>query len=517
VPSLLPLTKKQWTILLALLALNLVFIYGGAIPLAVTSILQPELFTSADSSTEPSMMEFALDPELALAPPGASTPPLYSKPTPPKRTPTPTATPAPTRTPTPTKRPGTATAPELARPVPAGAALSPSALARLELDPRAMMASKTTFFTSACFGEGANLLQDRDYMAPADWSSSPDRKCIFGYAVNPADGLPTGRYSVFGGPDGQPRFYIIPPEAFAQDQQNVKQLSQMHLIVDIGHGCDALGFVGVTADGVNYQCSACAFLRSGGICPSTDGSKKIVLPANKSYILDANETGGAHGFQSFPLVMFRKGFSLYFTGKAGGPPPRTWFESGVDTLLANVKTTAEMNDREIQEIASGFDGLLAGTDPTSQLAALELEAPLTSYGQVSVKSKEKAAVSFAAPPGSVLSSVSWRIQPLNNVFSHQYLETNMCLDINGEEFCFTGVEDFAHCAFYTTCKTGFSNLVYNGRGEYIATRYFLGGAAPVLRDGKITARFQGPDAGTVVEIEVKVRVRTVDAPLARQR
>ncbi len=513
-PSLPPLTKKQWTILSALLALNLVFIYGGAIPLAVTFVLQPESFALLNSSADPSVMELALDAEMAPAEP--SVPTFYSKPAPPKRTPSPTPTPTTTPTPIPTKRPPT-TAPEIARQLSTGALLSPNALARLELDPRAMLASKTTFFTSACFGEGANLLQDRDYMAPADWSSSPDRKCIFGFAVNPADGLPAGRYSVFGGADGQPRFYIIPPEAFAKDQQNVKQLSQMHLIADIGHGCDALGFVGVTADGVNYQCSACAFLRSGGICPSTDGSKSLVLPANKSFILDANETGGAYGFQSFPLVTFRKGFSLYFTGKAGGPPPRTWFESGVDTLLANVKTTAEMSDREIQDLASGFDRLLGSADPIHQLAALEYEAQSTIDYPLSVRPKERGAVSFIAPPGAVLSSIAWRIRPLNNVQSHQYLETNICLDMNGEQSCFTGVEDFAHCAFYTTCKTGFSSLVHNGRGEYVATRYFLGGAAPILRDGKITARFQGPDAGTVVEIQARVRVRTVDAALARQR
>ncbi len=356
-------------------------------------------------------------------------------------------------------------------------------------------------------------------MAPADWSSSPDRKCIFGFAVSPADGLPTGRYSVFGGPDGQPRFYIVPPEAFASDQQRVKQLSQMHLIVEIDQGCDALGFLGLTADGVNYQCSACAFLNSGGICPSTDGSKSIVLPASRAYAFDPRETGGAFGFQGFPLVLFRKGFSLYFTGKAGGPPPKTWFESGVDTLLPSirVKTTAEMNDREIREIASAFDGAFAGADPIRQLSALEHEARLTSASPVHVRSKELAMMAFSATPGSVLSSVSWRIKPLNNVFSPGYLETNICLDMNGDESCFTGVEDFAHCAFYMTCRAGFSSLVNNGAGEYVATRYFIPGAAPVLRDGQIGVKFRGPDIGTVLEMDVKVRVRNADASLSTQR
>ncbi len=515
-PSVLALSRHQWTILLVLLALNLVFVYGGAIPLAVTSVLYPESFGSPNSSTDSLIVELALDGEMALAPMPAPTVPA-PKPTR-TRTPTstPTLTPSPAPTPTPTRRPRTATASEIVRPVSAGALISPSRLARLELDPRVKLATKTAFFTSACFGEDANLLQNFDYMAPADWSSSPDRKCIFGYGVSQADGLPEGRYSVFGGPDGQPRFYIVPPEAFARDQQNVKQLSTMHLIVDPGDGCDALGFVGATADGVNYQCSACAFLRSGGICPSTDASKKLVLPSSKGNILDVSETGGAYGFQSFPLVLFRKGFSLYFTGKAGVPPPRTWFESGVDTLVANVKTTAEMSDREIQELASGFDGLLGKTDPIRQLAALEHEAPSTISYPLSVRSKERAAVSFMAPPGSVLSSVSWRIKPLNNVSSQQYLETNICLDMNGQVSCFTGVEDFAHCAFYSPCKTGFSSLVHKGGGEYIATRYFLGGAAPVLNDGKITAWFQAPDTGTVVEIEVQVRFRIVDGNLALQ-
>jgi hypothetical protein len=514
VPPLDPLTKQQWTILLVLLALNLVFVYGGAIPLAVTSILYPESFSLAASSTDPLPAELALNAELALAPTQAPSLPPTPKPTPtrtPTPTPTSTATSTPTPTPTPPTSPRTVTASERARPVSSGALLSPSRLARLELDPRAMLAAKTTFFTSACFGEDANLLQNRDYMAPADWSSSPDRKCIFGYGVNPANGLPDGRYSVFGGPDGQPRFYIVPPEAFARDQQNVKQLSEMHLIVDTEYACDALGFVGATADGVNYQCAACAFFRSGGICPSTDGSKRIVLPANKNYVLEANETGGAYGFQSFPLVLFRKGFSLYFTGKAGVPPPRTWFESGVDTLLANVKTTAEMTDREIQQLASGFDVELGSADPIRRLAAREVEAQSTISYPLRVKSKEKGWVSFVAPPGVALSSVSWRIRPLNNVSDQTYLETNICLGMNGEEFCFTGVEDFAHCAFYTACKTGFSSLVDIGRGEYVATRYFLGGAAPILRDGRITARFQAPDVGTVVEIELHVRVRNVGA------
>ncbi len=349
-------------------------------------------------------------------------------------------------------------------------------------------------------------------MAPADWSSSPDRKCIFGFRVNPADMMPTGRYSVFGGPDGQPRFYIIPPDAFAQDQTRVKQLSSMHLIVDTDQGCDALGFFGVTADGQNYQCSACAFLRAGGVCPVGDGSRSIVLPLNKNNALDANNTGGAFGFQAFPLVLFRKGFSVYFTGRAGYAPPRTYFESIVDTLGTgvNIKTTAEMSDREIKEVAAQFDNALTGVDPISQIAPLEQEAALTTPSRLVLKPREKGLLSFSTTPGAALSSISWSIRPQNNQENQRFLETNFCLGLNGEENCFTGVEDFAHCAFFMPCKTGYSSLVPSTQAGYVATRYFPAGAAPIIGDGKITASFQGPDVGTVVEIEVKIRVRNVD-------
>lgn len=348
-------------------------------------------------------------------------------------------------------------------------------------------------------------------MAPSDWSSSPDRKCIFGFRVNPADGQPAGRYSVFGGPDGQPRFYIIPPDAFAQDQTHVKQLSGMHLIVDTDQGCDALGSFGVTADGQTFQCSACSFLRSGGFCPAGDGSKSITLPVNRNNILDPNDTGGAFGFQGFPLVLFRKGFSVYITGRAGYAPPRTYFESTVDTLTAgvNIKTTGEMTDREIKEIAAQFDGALTGSNPIAQLAPLEQEAILTTPPRLNLKPKERGSLSFSTTPGAVLSSIIWSIRPVNNQENQRFLETNLCLDLNGEETCFTGVEDFAHCAFFMPCKTGYSSLVAASGAQYIATRYFPAGAAPVISDGRIAAKFQAPDVGTVVEIEVKIRVRNV--------
>jgi len=391
--------------------------------------------------------------------------------------------------------------------------LAPQTLAELELDPRAALSRKTTFFTSACFGEGVNLLQDLDYMAPADWSSSPDRKCLFGYRVNPLDGMPTGRYSVFG-VGGQPRFYLIPPEAFAPESAPIKQLSQMHLIVDPTQGCGALGALGITADGKTYQCPACAFLRAGGTCLATDNSKSILLPNNPNYLLEPDITGGAYGFQNFPLILFRHGFSLYFTGRGGYAPPRLYFESVVDTLNVNAKTTAEMTQQDLREFVAPFDRATSGDPPSRRLASLEQELSASSTAPIAIRSREQGSISFTVTPGTLLSSIVWRIKPLNNVDNRQFLETNLCLTLNGEPVCFTGVEDFAHCAFYTPCQTGYSSLTPTDGGGYLATRYFLPGAAPVLRDKTITAKFQAPDVGAVLEIDVKLRVRRAD-PNAR--
>lgn len=440
-------------------------------------------------------IEEGLAPVLSMAATRTPTPrpTLTATPTaPPTITSTPTTVPTPTRTPAPTQT---------------GFASSP--LASLELNPKALIVSKTTYFTSACLGVGANPLQNQDYMAPGDWADSANRGCTFGYGVNPASGLPRGHYSVQGGADGQPRFYLIPPEAFAQEQQRLKQLSQIQLIVDPDQGCDALGYLGITADGKTYRCPACSFLKPSGLCPSTDGSKSIALPANGNIVLGPNSTGGAYNVLGFPVVLFQKGFSFYFTGKSGYAPPRVYFENVVDTLLpgVNVRTTAQMSDREIKGIASQFDRLLSGTNPSSQLAALEQEARPSGSGRLEMKSREKAALSFSAAPGSVLSSISWKIRPISNQSRIEFLETNLCLDLNGELFCFTGVEDFAHCAFYTPCRTGYSSLVPIDGAGYLATRYFPAGTTPAIRDGKITIKFQAPDIGSVLEIEVKVRVR----------
>jgi hypothetical protein len=190
----------------------------------------------------------------------------------------------------------------------------------------------------------------------------------------------------------------------------------------------------------------------------------------------------------------------------------------VDTLAPNValKTTAEATDRETREIAAQFDRLLSGSDPKNQIASFERQAQLTSSTPITLKSKEEGAISFATTPGAALSSIAWRVMPLNDG-KQQIMETNLCLTMNGEEICFTGVEDFAHCAFFTPCATGYSSLNPNERGGYTAIRYFPAGAAPVLRDGKVTAQFQAPDIGTVIEVDVKVRVRDVDSTLAGDR
>ena len=492
--SLSSITKRQWIVIIGL-ELAAVILYLGVIPWLFLSMDTAPLPTADLSAALLSAASPAPTVKLAVtrAPTQQPTaaPPLSTN------TPAPIATSAPTALPSP-------------RAIPVPSRLTSSAFVDWELNPRAKLASKTTFFTSVCFGVDANPLQDRDYMAPADWSSSPGRSCIFGYEVDPVDGMPTGRYSVSGGPDGQPRFYLVPPEAFAKDQQSIKTLSELHIIVDPDQGCDSLGLIGVTADGRSYQAAACNFLKPGGVAPGSDGAS-LVLPTNASSILNPESDGGAYGFVAFPAVIFRRGFSLYFTGKAGYAPPRTWFESAVDTLLPNVrvKTTAEMTDQEVKEIAARFDGRLSDINPMSQLASFEREAQVTSTSPVQVKSKHAGAMSFAATPGTALSSVSWRITPQNNVDKKDFLETNLCLDMNGDESCFTGVEDFAHCAFFTPCIGGYSRLDPIDHGGYVATRYFPAATAPILRDGHVTAKFQAPDTGVVLEVQVTVRVRNV--------
>lgn len=514
-PFLASLTRPQRAIVLVLLALNVAWVYGAAVLLAVARLQPGPIVAVASPTLLPVARASSTKP--SPPPPSTRTPaPVYTR----ASAMLPAKTPGATRTAalSPTRGPSTNLA-QTRRQVAARAVLAPSSLAELELEPRVRLTSKTSFFTSACFGRDANPLQDRDNMAPADWAGAPNRKCIFGYHTNLGDELPTGRYSVFGGPDGQPHFYIIPPEAFAQDQENLKQLSQLHLIVAREQGCGELGSIGITADGQTYQCSACAFLKAGGVCPAGDGSKALVLPANGNNTLNPEATGGAYGFVSFPAVLFRRGFSLYFTGKDGFPPPHTYFESTVDTLLPNfhAKTTAEMTGPEIMAVASQFDQALSGVDPLRRLAPLEQEAALTSSPTLVLRPKERGTLSFAARPGSLLSSISWTIRPETNQSNPAFLETNLCLGLNGQVSCFTGVEDFAHCAFFTPCRTGYSSLVPIASGAYVATRYFPAGAAPVTNDGKISTSFQAPDIGTVLEIEVKVRVRNPSAVLAKQQ
>ncbi len=499
------MTRIQWMILLDLI-LGVVCLYFVVIPLIVWFTATSSAAAESPAETAPEETLVAMD-----APTDLPASPTRTHTRTPSPTPTPTIIPS-TLTSTPTLTP---TSTPLAKPV--VAKIAPDVFAKLATNPRARLVSKTTFFTTACYGENVNPLQDRDYMTPSDWGGSLDTKCLFGYAVNPADRLPTGRYTASGGPDGHPRFYIIPGGAFAQDRTSVKMLSHLHIIVDPAQGCDALGSIGVNADGTSYQCSACAFLRAGGVCSAGDGSKALTLPTNRNNLLDPESNGGAYGFLGFPAVIFRKDFSLYFTGRGGYPPPRIYFEAAVDTLMSNVnvETTVEMTGNEIKTLAAEFDRLLTAKSPIPQIAALERIAQPVTESTATIQSKQEAVLAFATAPGTVLSSIVWRITPISNVDKKQFLEANGCLTMNGEEVCFTGVEDFAHCAFYTPCVTGYSNLSPIAGGGYIATRYFPAGTAPLLGDGKTRFRVRAPDIGSVLEVQVEMRVREVDPNLLR--
>ncbi len=503
------MTRIHWLILIDLV-LAVICIYGVLAPLVVLGLNAPPAVV--DVPEEPTA-----EPAIALAVPEAT---IITPTRAPTHTPTrrpiaipPTATrvlaPTVTRTPIPAPTP-------TAIPQPAVERFSLESFAGLATNPRARLVSQSNFFTSACYGENVNPLQDRDYMTPSDWGGGSDTKCLFGFALDPNSRLPTGRYSAGGGPDNQPRFFLIPGGAI-KDQRSIKALSSFHVIVDPAIGCDALGTLGITADGVSYQCSACAFLRDGNVCPNVDGSRSIVLPTSRSIRLNAEETGGTYGFLGFPAVIFRRDFSFFVTGRAGYPPPRMYFESQVDTFLPNVtpKTTAEMTRQEAQSIAAEFDRLLAGKLPMNQIASFERLAQPSTPAQLTLLSKEQGAWTFFATPGTMLSSIVWRIKPLSNVNSNQFLETNLCLTLNNEETCFTGVEDFAHCAYFTPCVTGYSRLSPNASGGYTASRYFPAGLAPSIGNGKISFRAQAPDIGAVLEMEIEVRVRDADVSLTR--
>jgi hypothetical protein len=446
---------------------------------------------------------------ISSAPPtNVSVAKILPSPQPARATSTPTSRIVATATPIPTTQGNSSSAPTK---------LGPSALVSLLVNPQAALASRTTFFTSVCFGADANLLQEEDHIDGSDWATSRRHDCIFGYAMNPLTRMPASFYKTDTDTDGHKRFYLIPPEAFASDPFSIKQLSQAQLIVSPEYGCVSLGDIGVTADGVNYQCEACSFLKAGGVCPVPGGYKSLVLPTNRNNILDPDANGGAHGFLAYPAIIFKRDLSLYFTGKDGYAPPRIYFENAVDTLLptVNVKTTAEMSDQEIRDVASQFDYFLSPADPKGLLATMETEARPTGSFPVQLNPRQAATLIFTARPGTVLSSVYWRIKPIGNVLNRQYLETNVCLTVNGREACFTGVEDFAHCAFFQACTTGYSTLKSVGEQGYIATRYFPAGTAPWINDGRVTIRVQAPDIGIPIEMDFKVRVRDVDAALGK--
>ncbi len=521
------LTKREWVWILIILSLGVVCLYGGLFPIAVywayqrydpTSAVQaPSVKVAsvsdatpilpADASNTPSQTRAPATVVPTLTPTRQVTTPTRTR----TRTPTRTALRTPTRTPTPSP---TATPTETASPTQTSTPTripEPQALAGLELNPNVALANRATFFTSACYGADANALQNNDFMAPADWARSPDRKCVFGYRVDPKTGMPAGRYTTADDTDGGSRFYIIPPDAFSSDTTQVKQLSEMHLIVDPIQGCAEMGSIGITADGTSYRCPVCDFVKAGGMCLSQDKTKSLVLPTSSAFILDPARTGGAIGFQGFPLVFFRRGFSVYLTGKTGYPPPRLWFESAVETLRpeSNARTTSEMTNADLRGISYAFDTIARRGTLLTSIAAAERPAQLTSASPVRVGPRESAAITFRATPGTVLSSLVWTIRPMGDVNNNAFMETNLCMDLNGERTCFTGVEDFAHCAFYTACATGFSSLA-PFPGGYKATRYFPAGAAPRIHDPNIKILFQGPDIGAGLEMSVELRVRSAD-------
>jgi len=366
------------------------------------------------------------------------------------------------------------------------------------------------FFTSVCYGKDANLLQEEDHINGGDWSISRRDDCIFGYAVNPTSRLPSRSFRTFEDANQQRRFYLIPPEAFTDD--SIKKLSQIQLILIPEQGCTALGSLGMTADGTTYQCNACDFLRAGGVCPATDGARALVMPTSKNLVFDDDTNGGAFGFQGFPLIVFKRDFSLYFTGKDGYAPPSLYFENIVDVLSAGIppKITSEMSNSEIREIAARFDSAHAGIDPKSRLASVEIDATPNSPLSQPLRAKQEIVFNFSAKPGMLLSSIAIKLVPVDNVRTRQFLEMNPCLLMNGKEQCFTGIEDFVHCAFFHPCTTGFSTLKVIGgisADGYIATRYFPAGTAPILRDGKISIRLLGPDIGSLLQVDANVRVR----------
>ncbi len=392
--------------------------------------------------------------------------------------------------------------------------LSSVALAALELDPQKGIIQKANFFTSACYGDGANPVQSEDYLKPGDWGGSRG-KCIFGGNVAPESELPTIKYSAGGGEDGLPHFYIIPPGALANEPYGLKQLSEIQLIVDPEQGWDSLGMIGFTADGITYQAPATDFLIPGGTIKSIDGTKTIVMPKNENNVFHPDANGGNYGYQGFPAVIFKDAntFAAWFTGKAGYAPQRIYLEAEVDTLRPEIlaRSTAEMTDQEISVMAAEYDRLLTGADPKKQIQSLEKEAIMTSSQPIVAFSRQKAAFYFDIPLGTVLSSINWETKPINNIEKEAekktFLETNLVLLINGERYEFTGYEDVAHCAFYSTCITGWSALYPIDNAGYRADRYFPN--APLIRDPRIVVIATVPDNGTALEMNVKVNYRNV--------
>lgn len=393
--------------------------------------------------------------------------------------------------------------------IPVLSPLTPEQFAEKALGPQSFVGSDNShIFTSTCFGPNANPLQDRDYMTQNDGGS----KCQFGYDISPQTWLPQKRYKI-ANIDGQMRFYIVPPDAFTNQPAGTKVLSGFHLIVPTNQGCASLGSIGFTADGKDYQTDACAF-RPGIKMKSTDGAKVIPFPQSPLATFDPEQNGGSYGFVGFPAVLFKDGFSLYYTGQNGYPPPRIYFEADVDTLSVdtNVKATAEMTNAELQQMADAWDHHLRQTDPKTTVITAGKKADQISSQPVIGKSKDKVNLYFSAPPDSYLAGITWHLVPLNNrdpdkKSFYNFLETNLQLRINsgdGHEIDeeTTGVEDTARCAFYNPCQTGWSGLFPTGDMGYTVVRNF---PFPLkLTNGKIDMSAQIPDNGTTIEMSGNV-------------
>lgn len=319
---------------------------------------------------------------------------------------------------------------------------------------------------------------------------------------------------------GLPLYYIVPPEAFAAKSDGGKLvLSEVSLIVDPAPygGWESLGFIVITADGVDgvsvtYKGWAADVFRPGGTLKSIDGTKTLVMPTSDKVIFKPDDNGGNYGFAGFPLVIAEKNLSFAFTGSpSGGPPPRIYFGVRVDEFdpKISVKTTAQMTNQELTELAAAYDRHLTGIDRTAEIAKLEENAAVN-YPEIGLKPKEEATFEFTTKPGSLLSSVHVYMWPQNNNQDKSILEINPDILIDGQlMYSGTGFEDFGGEAFYSSGHNPLGAFFPIDHDGYLAKRYFLA----VIPDGKVVVRLKNPDVGTTINLRVEVKVIDPDLTL----